>query len=201
MVDAGPLLRQYLLLVIVPLWMAAGFIDYVQHKRTRIEETAGTKESVLHAAQLAEGGIPVLLALLLDINALIIAIMVVGLLFHEVTALWDVSYASRRRYVSPFEQHVHSFMEVLPFMALSFVTVLYWNQFTSLFGLGPEAARFELRPKSEPLSSLYLGLLLLSIVAFVVLPYGEELWRCVKASPSRRLKANVKEAVHTSQAA
>jgi hypothetical protein len=201
MTDVGPLLRDYLLFVILPLWMLAGFLDYVLHRRTRIEETAGMKESVLHAAQLAEAGIPVLLALLFDINALIFLIMLVGLVLHEITALYDVSYASRRRYVSPLEQHVHSFMEVLPFMALSFVTVLYWNQFVSLFGVGTEPARFELRQKADPLSTGYLSVLMLSIASFVVLPYAEELWRCIQASPSRRLKTNVKDALRQSEAA
>jgi hypothetical protein len=201
MTDTALLVRHYVLLVILPLWMLAGFIDYILHRRTRIEETSGTRESVLHAAQLAEAGIPVLLALLLDINALIILIMLVGFVLHEMTAFCDVSYALKRRFVSPLEQHVHSFMEVLPFMALTFVTVLYWNQFTSLFGFGPEPARFELRQKPEPLSPVSLGLLLLSITSFVVLPYAEELWRCVKASPSRRVKTNIKQPLRPSQAA
>src|SRR5512146_1114901 len=120
MVEIG-LLRQYLLFLIFPLWIVAGLADYVLHKRTRIEETAGTKESLLHLVQLGETGIPVVFALLLDINALIFLVMLTGLVLHEVTALWDVSYASRRRYVSPLEQHVHSFMEVLPLTALLLV--------------------------------------------------------------------------------
>ena len=130
------LLRHYLLFFILPLWMAAGVTDYVLHKRAQIEENAGTKESILHALQLGEAGIPVVLALLLEINALIFLVMVLAFILHELTSLWDVSYASAHRDVSPLEQHVHSFMEVLPLMALSFVTILYWNQFVALIGLG-----------------------------------------------------------------
>jgi hypothetical protein len=130
------------------LWIAAGLADYILHKRTRIEDNAGTKESVLHAIQLSEAGVPILLGLLFEVNALIILVMLIALVLHEVTALWDVAYASTRRYVSPLEQHVHSFMEVLPFMAVAFLTVMYWNQFAALLGLGAEPARFELRPKS-----------------------------------------------------
>jgi hypothetical protein len=199
--DIGLLLRDYLLLFILPLWIVAGLTDYMLHKRTRIEETAGTKESVLHAIQVGEAGVPVLLALLLDINALIILLMLIGFVLHEITALWDLNYASRRRYVSPFEQHVHSFMEVLPLMALSFVTVLYWNQFTALFGFGPEPARFELRPKPTPISTGYLLPLLLSVACFVVLPYAEELWRCVRTASSRRLRDNTKQTLRPSEAA
>ena len=200
MLDTGLLLRQYLLFFILPLWMLAGLTDYVLHKRTRIEETAGIKESVLHAMQLGEAGLPVLLALVLEINALIILFMVIGLVLHEVTALLDVTYASSRRYVSPLEQHVHSFMEVLPLMALSFVTVMYWNQFAALFGFGPETPRFDLGPKSHPISSVYLAVLLLCIACFVVLPYTEELWRCFRAA-SRGRKNNVQQALRPSRAA
>ena len=58
------LLLDALLYVIVPLWLLAGFTDYVLHKRTRIEHTAGTRESLLHLLQLGEIGLPVLLGLL-----------------------------------------------------------------------------------------------------------------------------------------
>jgi hypothetical protein len=199
--DIGLLLRDYLLFFILPLWIVAGLTDYVLHKHTRIEETAGTKESILHALQLAEAGVPVLMALLLDINALIILVMLIGFVLHEITALWDLRYAFRRRYVSPFEQHVHSFMEVLPLMALSFVTVMYWNQFMALFGFGPEPARFELHQKSNPIPTEYLLPLLLSVACFVVLPYAEELWRCIRTASSRRLRENTKQTLRPSEAA
>ena len=195
------LLRHYLLFFILPLWMAAGVTDYVLHKRTQIEENAGTKESILHALQLGEAGIPVMLALLLEVNAFTFLVMVLAFILHELTSLWDVSYASAHRYVSPLEQHVHSFMEVLPLMALSFVTILYWNQFVALIGLGPEPPRFELRPKSNPLSTGYLVVLFSSIILFVVLPYGEELWRCLRASRARHIRHNTKQIFRPSQAA
>jgi hypothetical protein len=181
--------------------MAAGLTDYVLHKRAQIEDNAGTKESILHALQLGEAGIPVVLALLLEINALIFLVMVLAFILHELTSLWDVSYASAHRDVSPLEQHVHSFMEVLPLMALSFVTILYWNQFVALIGLGPEPPQFELRPKSNPLSTGYLVGLFLCIMLFVVLPYGEELWRCLRASRSRHIRDNTKQTFRQSQAA
>jgi hypothetical protein len=201
MVDLGVLLRSYLLFFIFPLWIVAGLIDYLLHRRTRIEENAGVRESLLHAVQLAEVGIPILFALLLDINALILLLILIGLILHEVTALWDVSYASRRRYVSPLEQHVHSFMEVLPLTAALFVSVLYWNQFAALFGFGPEPPRFELQPKANPIPTPYLIALLLCVTGFVVLPYVEELWRCIRASLSRRIRENARQGLRPSQAA
>jgi hypothetical protein len=57
-----------------------------------------------------EFAIPILMCLFFEINALTFAVMIVAFLAHEATALWDVSYAIKHRYVSPLEQHVHSFL-------------------------------------------------------------------------------------------
>lgn len=189
MMDPALLVRHCLLYVILPLWVLTGLIDYFLHKRTQIEETSGTKESILHFLQLGEAGVPLVLALLFEVNALIVAVMLVALIVHEATALWDVTYAHTRRYISPWEQHIHSFLEVLPIMAISFVTVLYWNQFLASFGLGPEAPRFVFEPKASPLPSAYLATLFASIMIFIALPYGEELWRCI--STSRRCRGGI----------
>lgn len=186
MVDPAILVRQYLLYFILPLWLLAGLTDYFLHKHTHIEDNSGTKESALHLLQLGEAGIPVVVGLLFDINALIIAIMIVALVIHEATALWDVSYAHTRRYIGPLEQHVHSFLEVLPIMAVSFVTVLYWDQFQALLGMGIQPARFELHPKADPIAPPYLIAFFSSIAIFIAVPYGEELWRCIKAAQRRR---------------
>jgi hypothetical protein len=185
MTDPALLVRYYLLYFILPLWILAGLADYFLHKRTKIEDNAGTKESILHALQLGEAGIPVVLGLLFDINALIMAVMLGAVVVHEATALWDVMYAHTRRYIGPLEQHVHSFMEVLPIMAVSFVTVLYWNQFLALFGLGPQSPRFELRAKADPLPIGYLIALFSTIAVLIIFPYGEELWRCIRAARYR----------------
>jgi hypothetical protein len=186
MVESSDLVRHYLLYFVLPIWLLAGLTDYFLHRRTHIQDNAGTKESLLHALQLGEAGIPVVLGLLLDINALLILIMLIALVIHEFTAFWDVTYAHTKRYISPFEQHMHSFMEVLPIMAVSFVTVNYWDQFLALFGLGIQPARFELRLKLDPLPTAYLMALFFSILLLVIVPYAEELWRCIRAAQQRR---------------
>lgn len=190
MVDPALLVRNYLLYFILPLWLLAGLTDYFLHKRTRIEENSGTKESILHLLQLGEAGIPVMVALLFEINALVIAIMLISLIVHEATALWDVYYAHTRRYISPWEQHVHSFLEVLPIMAVSFVTVLYWSQFSALFGFGTDVPRFAFEPKTNPVPPGYLITLFSSIALFIVVPYGEELWRCISTARCRPTRRN-----------
>jgi hypothetical protein len=78
------------------------------------------------------------------------------------------------------EQHTHSFLEVLPFMAVSFIICLHWDQFLALVGRGNEPAGFQLRPKRQPLSRRYVTAILAAVAATVVLPYAEEFWRCYR---------------------
>jgi hypothetical protein len=69
--------------------------------------------------------VPTLAAIFLEINALVILTMIVCLIAHEATAIWDVSYANATREVTPAEQHVHSFPEMLPLMGLLIVITLH----------------------------------------------------------------------------
>ena len=152
--DPAEVTRSILMYFILPLWLAAGFADYLCHRAAHIERTSGVKESALHILQFAEMGVAILAAMFLEINALVILIMIACFFLHEATALWDLSYASATREVGPIEQHVHSFLEMLPLMGLLMIIVLYWPQFLSLLGLEP--ASFDIRLKEPPYRSLML---------------------------------------------
>ncbi|HVC34436.1 MAG TPA: diguanylate cyclase [Chloroflexota bacterium] len=176
--------RRFLLYFVVPLWLAAGLLDWSQHRRTHIERTAGTRESAIHVVMLTEAGVPTLLGLFLQVNAGVLLTTLVALVAHEATAVLDVAYAESRQLVTPTEQHIHSFLEVVPLMAVSFLTVLHWDQARALVGLGDESAHFTWRPKRPPLSWRYVAGLLAAITAFGVVPYAEELWRCYRVDPT-----------------
>lgn len=171
-----------LMYFVLPMWLLAGFADYLCHRATHIELTTGPKESLIHLLLFAEMAVPVLAAIFFEINALIIAVMIVAFLLHEATSLWDVSYADGKREVSPLEQHVHSFLEMLPLMGLVVISVLHWPQFLALFGLGSEPASFAIVPKREPLPWLYVATVLSAALLFELLPYVEELWRGLRAN-------------------
>lgn len=111
----GDILRGMLRYFVLPLWLAAGFADYLCHRAVHIERTSGWKESALHLLQFAEMAVPVLAALFLEITSGVIGLMIVFLILHEATAIWNVHYAAATREVTPTEQHVHSFLEMLPF--------------------------------------------------------------------------------------
>jgi hypothetical protein len=176
---------QILMIFILPLWLAAGFADWACHRATAIETTAGPRESLIHILMFAEVGIPLLAALFLEIDALVIALMIGAFLLHEATALWDVSFAVQRREVTPFEQHVHSFLEMIPLMGMVILIAHHWGQFLALFGTGTESARFSAVLKAEPLPASYLVAVLSGVVLFAIIPYAEELIRCLKASGGR----------------
>jgi hypothetical protein len=175
------IVRSMLMYFILPLWLAAGFADWLCHRASNIATTSGPKESVLHLLQFAEMAVPVLAALFLEINALIIAIMIVCLVLHEATAIWDVRYASATREVGPTEQHVHSFLEMLPLMGLLMIIVLHWQQFLALFGQSSEPTGWELVWKQAPLPVTYIAAVLLAVLLFELLPYVEELIRGLRA--------------------
>lgn len=177
------LTRNFLLYYVIPLWLAAGIADWYCHRATHIAETTGTKETLLHLAQLVEMGVPTLAGLFLEINSPVLALMVASFLLHEATAMWDVSYAVSRRDVTPVEQHVHSFLEMLPLMALSFVGLLHWPQVKALVGVSGEAD-WTIRLKRDPLPAGYIVTLLGAIAALELSPYLEELWRDWKAHPN-----------------
>lgn len=130
---------------------------------------------------LAEVGIPLLAALFLEINALILGLMIAAFFIHEATALWDVSYAVSKRWVSPLEQHVHSFLEMLPLMAICIVSLTHSSQWMALFGFGSEHAHFTVAFKADRLPVNYLAGFLFCATVFNVLPYLNELWRGMKA--------------------
>jgi hypothetical protein len=178
------LAQSMLMYFVLPLWLAAGFADYLCHRATSIETTSGPKESLLHLLQFSEMAVPTLAAIFLEINALVILIMVVSLVLHQLTAMWDVRYAYHRREVTPIEQHVHSVLEMLPLTALLIIVAFHWPQFLALFGAGIEAADFTVRLKEPPLPWLYVTVMLTLVLLFEVLPYVEELVRTLRARHS-----------------
>ena len=96
---------------------------------------------------------------------------------HEATTLWDVSYATTARSVTPIAQHEHSFLELIPLMAILCVVSIHWSQVLAFFGARPESARFDLVWKSEPLPIAYIISVLAVILLFEFLPYVEEFLR------------------------
>lgn len=182
------LLLNAVLYVFIPLWLLAGFGDWLFHRKAQISKNAGVKESILHQLMLAEIGLPLVAGLFLQINALLIGIMIAGFILHEATVFWDLRYASQHREISPGEQIIHSFQELIPLTILSIVIFLHWDQFAALVTFD-SSAELRLAWKRELLPASYLASLLIASVLLVVLPFAEELWRCFREETQRRVSS------------
>jgi hypothetical protein len=121
------LLSRFLVFALYPAWLVAGGIDYLCHRRTDISITTGIKESLLHIAQFLVLGCVLTVAVLFDVTRATIAVMAVAVIAHSALALIDVSYTEKRRYISPLEQHVHGYMDVLPVVAVALLAVMHWQ--------------------------------------------------------------------------
>jgi hypothetical protein len=170
-----------LLYFTLPVWYAAGFFDWVCHRRSKIELTSGLWESALHVVMFCEIGLGLLPGLFLEINSLVLILMIAMFALHEATAFLDVSFAVSNRNVTPAEHHIHSFLEIIPMMAIASVAALHWGQFLAIFGLGDDLAKFNIEWKAQPLPAIYLSWTMAVIFIFHFLTYSEELLRCFRA--------------------
>jgi hypothetical protein len=186
--EAHGLIRGMIQYFLVPIWLAGGVADWWCHKRSRIEATTGTRESLMHLLLLAEAAAPAVLGLFLEINPLLLSGMIAAFFVHEATVMWDVDYAVRRRDVSPVEQHVHSVLELAPLGTLMLLSLLHWPQFKALLGL-TTVPPSKMRRKREPLGGAYVFANLMAMAACGLLPYIEELRRDRRAAgrPERDL--------------
>src|SRR5215203_2803943 len=173
--NSEQLLLLMLMYLILPVWLLAGFADYLCHRASHIEETSGWKESALHLLQFAEMAVPILAAAFFKITTGVLLLMILCLILHQATAMWDVAYAHKTREIRPSEQHVHSLLEVLPLTALLMVAALSWDAVLGL--IDPRFADFSFTVKENLPDWRYIGALLTVSVLLEILPYGEELLR------------------------
>lgn len=165
--------RSVFLVVALPAWLGPGLLDWYCHKRTRIEqpENGGVRESLIHSLMFAEGGVPLVLSATFEMNPLIMSLMTGAAVLHEVTAMADVRMAAKsERHLSQWEQHVHSFLEVMPFSVIPLMVLLH----------EPTTRGWTFVRRSSALGKRDLLVVAAAITAFGVLPYAEEMFRCIR---------------------
>jgi hypothetical protein len=157
---------------IYPAWLLAGAGDYLCHRNTCIERTSGATESWLHLAQFVCLAVAFACAVLLQISAAVFVVLVALVVAHSLLSYIDVRYTDGRRRISPIEQSVHGFMDVLPLVAVAVLGVQHWQQIRA------GSMTFALHP------SVDLGrvLLLSSFAVLAGLPVLEELLRTLRSS-------------------
>lgn len=187
--------RRYMMNIMLPIWIGAGFLDWYWHRKSSIETTAGTRESLTHLAMLTEAGIPILAALFFEVNSGLLITMAGAWAAHESTAYYDVVYAGNHRDVTIPEIHTHTYLGVLPFCALSFMLVSHWDQVEAMFDKNKKA-EFKLRKKEVPLKPKAILTIVSFLSAGLVVPYLEELYRCIKAEKKGLIGLDTPPHVH-----
>ena len=179
-IDVEKTSRRFLTFVLLPTWLLLGFGDYVCHRASKIERTSGTHESLTHLLMLGSAGTGLTAALFCEVNETVLAVMTAAAIAHEAVVLWDIGYASPLRPPSPTEQHVHSFLEVLPFTGLAFMMCLNPDDLAVMLGRGSRPFRFRLEPKQHPLGPVYATTVIVLASVLLVIPHLEEFVRCYR---------------------
>lgn len=152
-------------------WLAAGSLDFSQHRRTDLAHTSGVRESLWHAVQigLLGGGVLAWLAFApgLGLTLLLGALATA----HAVAGYLDTRSAFGQRAIPPFEQHVHSVLDMAPWIALGGVVLAQ--------GAQAQAAGWPLRWSPAALA-LWLALLLPALL-LCVLPWLHEYRAALRA--------------------
>lgn len=175
-------LVKIILYFLLPLWALAGYVDWYCHKRSKIEETSGLGESLLHSLMGIQVGIPIFLCLIFKVNALILFICILGLLLHEIVAHHDVKTAAPQRHISILEVHAHNYLATTPLFTLLMVIAINWRLVGQLVQLDFSSGdQFSfVRSSFVPGGESYLPLYSLLLLVACVLPYIEELIRCLR---------------------
>ena len=183
--------RFILMYVVFPLWVAAGLADWVCHRRTGIALTSGLKENLLHLLMYLEIGVGMLAVALLEIDAAVLLLVFAVFVVHQLTVYWDLHYSTLLRDVGPFEQMVHSFLELLPLFSLGLLAMLAWPQAQAIVHVGDDVADWSLRAKQQPLPPTYVLAALVSSLVFNALPLLQETLSCLfaKRGPERAAAA------------
>jgi hypothetical protein len=175
---------------LLPVWILAGFADYLCHRATDIEHANGATESAIHWLMLAEVGVPLVAAVFLKVNALLLLFFVLCIIAHLFTTHWDLQVAIRTRKVTAFEQQVHSVLEGVPAAGLMLLIVMHWPQVEALFGRGSQLPDYSLRI-DLPTNWAAVLIIFAATTLLLLAPYSEELIRGLLV---KRLRALPKQA-------
>ncbi|MCC8363347.1 hypothetical protein LK996_09715 [Lysobacter sp. A6] len=109
------------------IWLLAGTGDFACHRRTDLPRTSGVAESFAHLLQLALLGGAIFVWLAFEVGRDALLMMAACVVVHAVVGYRDTRIAfARRRVVSPIEQHLHSVLDMAPFIAFGWIAWTAW---------------------------------------------------------------------------
>ncbi|KLJ01663.1 hypothetical protein [Luteimonas sp. FCS-9] len=100
-------------------WLVAGLGDFVCHRRQCLAQTSGVAESTMHLLQLALLGAAVMIWLAFGPSLAALGFQVLLVCAHAAAGYVDTRIAYRTRAIPPVEQHLHSVLDMAPWIALA----------------------------------------------------------------------------------
>jgi hypothetical protein len=159
------------------VWLLAGLADFICHRRTDIANTSGVLESSLHLVQVFVIGTVMVLWLSFAPSPGLILFTGFLVVLHTVAGYADTRVAYRVREIRPLEQHLHSVLDLAPWVGFVALVVGFRQQ------AGAGASGFEMRQPPLPVA-FWLATLLPGVV-FVLTPAVLELLKAVGATRRR----------------
>ena len=188
--DTEVLILNFILFVILPLWGFSGLFDWWCHKKSKIEETSGLKESLIHALMGAEIGIAFVIGIFFELTVLTYLIMFFVLLAHEVVAHWDVKYSAPKREITIWEMHAHNYLGTIPLYLFALISVLGWEVVVDTITFNWSGSMY-LKLRDTPIggAQYYLAYgIFISVVC--VFPYISEVLRCWRYQRKQKTHAD-----------
>lgn len=159
---------------LVILWISAGFLDWLCHRSTDIETTAGIEESLFHILQLCVAGLGFAIGVFFPISLASLLLLSCLWSAHQFATWLELRYVVGKRVILPVEQMIHSFMELLPLAAIALLAVLLADPEVQSVNSVSFVQRWDDNPRFATLS-------VAGIFLFVIAPFLEEFIRCLRA--------------------
>lgn len=100
------------------VWLMAGCLDFMCHRRADLPHTSGLQESLFHLIQMGLIGTMVLAWMWLSPSLALFLLMTLLVLAHAIAGYLDTVVAWRHRSITPLEQHLHSVLDTAPCIML-----------------------------------------------------------------------------------
>ena len=174
------LVYNMILFLFLPLWILCGGFDYWCHRKTKIEENSGVKESVQHCLMGIQVGVPMFMIIYLKMTVLVLMLCLGFFIWHEITAHRDLVYAEGQRKITVWEQHLHGYLGTIPFFLLTLVIAYNWPIFLDLVQF-KWAGSMSIGFRDDPVGpDNYMKWYASFMLIWAVVPYTEELLRCLR---------------------
>ena len=126
-------------------------------------------------------------ALLLQITAAVLVLLLGVAIAHELTVWRDLSYATARRRIAVPEQWVLGLQIVIPWTSLFLLSVIHRDQLGAV--VRSATADWSFRLKDVPLPPGQVIAIVVAGAVLVGMPFVEELWRGLRAGRRDALPA------------